>query len=206
MYGAGFRAASQHSQCLYPIFTHVPGLKVAIPSSPYEAKGLLIQAIRDDDPVIFFEHKAMYDVEEEVPDESYTIPFGEANLTREGDDLTIVAFGRMVQFANQAADALETDGISCTVIDPRTTSPLDTETILDSVRETGRLLVVDEAHPRCNLATDIAALAAQEVFADLKAPVRMVTGPHAPVPFSAALEDLYIPSPAKIEAAARAVM
>src|SRR5271155_1329817 len=125
MYGAGFRAASQHSQCLYPIFTHIPGLKVAIPSSPYEAKGLLIQAIRDDDPVIFFEHKAMYDDVEEVPDEPYTIPFGEANLTREGKHVTIVAFGRMVQMANQAADALAKEKITCTVIDPRTTSPLD---------------------------------------------------------------------------------
>ncbi len=104
MYGAGFRAASQHSQCLYPIFTHIPGLKVAIPSSPYEAKGLLIEAIRDDDPVVFFEHKTLYDQTEDVPDEAYTIPFGEANLTREGADVTIVAFGRMVQFANQAAD------------------------------------------------------------------------------------------------------
>src|ERR687890_1109699 len=122
MYGAGFRAASQHSQCLYPIFTHIPGLKVVLPSSPYEAKGLLIQAIRDDDPVIFFEHKAMYDIEGEVPDEPYAIPFGEANVTREGDDVTIVAFGRMVGFANQAADSLKKKGISCTVVDPRTTS------------------------------------------------------------------------------------
>src|SRR6187200_1825993 len=121
MYGAGFRAASQHSQCLYPLFTHIPGLKVVVPSNPYEAKGLLTQAIRDDDPVIFFEHKAMYDEEEEVPDEPYTIPFGEANLTREGEDVTIVAFGRMVGFSNQVADKLEKDGISCTVVDPRTT-------------------------------------------------------------------------------------
>ena len=107
MYGAGFRAASQHSQCLYPIFTHIPGLKVVLPSNAYEAKGLLIQAIRDDDPVIFFEHKAMYDMEMEVPDEPYAIPFGEANVTREGDDVTIVAFGRMVNFANEAADNLK---------------------------------------------------------------------------------------------------
>jgi pyruvate/2-oxoglutarate/acetoin dehydrogenase E1 component len=206
MYGAGFRAASQHSQCLYPIFTHIPGLKVALPSSPYEAKGLLIQAIRDDDPVIFFEHKAMYDDEEEVPDEPYTIPFGEANLTREGADVTVVAFGRMVQFANQVADKLERDGIGVTVVDPRTTSPLDTETILECVEETGRLVVVDEAHPRCNMATDVAALAAQKAFKALKAPIELVTAPHAPVPFAAELEDLYIPSPEKIEAAVRRVM
>ena len=205
MYGAGFRAASQHSQCLYPLFTHVPGLKVVTPSSPYEAKGLLIQAIRDDDPVIFFEHKVLYDDEEEVPDEPYTIPFGEANLTREGDDVTIVAIGRMVNFANEAADALEKEGISCTVVDPRTTSPLDTDTILECIEETGRLVVVDEAHPRCNMATDIAALAAQEAFGSLKAPVKMVTAPHTPVPFAPELEDAYIPTAADIQAAVKEV-
>ncbi|MEE8246206.1 MAG: alpha-ketoacid dehydrogenase subunit beta [Alphaproteobacteria bacterium] len=206
MYGAGFRAASQHSQCLYPVFTHIPGLKVVIPSSAYEAKGLLIQAIRDDDPVIFFEHKLLYDDEEEVPDEAYTIPFGEANLTREGGDVTVVAIGRMVGLANQAADGLEGEGVGCTVIDPRTTSPLDRDTILESVEETGRLVVVDEASPRCNLATDIAALVSQHAFDALKAPVRMVTPPHTPVPFAAELEDLYIPSPENIAEAVREVM
>jgi pyruvate dehydrogenase E1 component beta subunit len=205
-FGAGLRAASQHSQSLYAIFTHIPGLKVAVPSSPYEAKGLMIQAIRDDDPVIFFEHKMMYDDMEEVPDEAYTIPFGEANLTREGDDLTIVAIGRMVKLANEVADTLEKDGVSCTVLDPRTTSPLDTETILECVEETGRLVVVDEAYPRCNMATDIAALVSQHAFAALKAPIQMVTPPHTPVPFSPTLEDAYIPSPAKIEAAVRQAM
>jgi len=206
MYGAGFRAASQHSQCLYPIFTHIPGLKVVLPSSPYEAKGLMIQAIRDDDPVIFFEHKVMYDDTGDVPDESYTIPFGEANLTREGDDVTIVAFGRMVNFANQAADEMKRDGIAATVIDPRTTSPLDTETILDSVAETGRLVVVDEAHPRCSMAADISRLVAEEAFDALKAPIKTVTPPHSPVPFSPALEDLYVPNPARIREAVKAVM
>jgi pyruvate dehydrogenase E1 component beta subunit len=201
MYGAGFRAASQHSQCLYPIFTHIPGLKVALPSNAYEAKGLLIQAIRDDDPVIFFEHKAMYDMEMEVPDEAYAIPFGEANVTREGDDVTIVAFGRMVNFANEAADNLAKKGVSCTVVDPRTTSPLDTDTILETVEETGRLVVVDEAHPRCSMASDIAGLVAEHAFGALKAPIKLVTAPHVPVPFSPALEDIYIPSVAKIEAA-----
>jgi len=206
MYGAGLRAASQHSQCLYPLFTHIPGLKVVIPSSPYEAKGLLIQAIRDDDPVIVFENKMMYDLEEEVPDEPYTIPFGEANLTREGDDVTIVAIGRMVPIANQAADRLAKQGISCTVLDPRTTSPLDVDTILECVEETGRLVIVDEASPRCNLATDISALVAQEAFDALRAPIRMVCPPHVPVPFAANLEDLYVPSVEKVEAAVRLVM
>jgi len=206
MYGAGFRAASQHSQCLYPLFTHIPGLKVVLPSNPYDAKGLLIQAIRDDDPVIFFEHKMLYDDIGEVPDEPYAIRFGEANLTREGTDVTIVAFGRMVKFANETADALERKGISCTVIDPRTTSPLDVDSIIESVEETGRLVVVDEASPRCNMATDISALVAEHAFGALKAPIKMVTPPHVPVPFSPALEDAYIPGVARISEAVRAVM
>lgn len=201
LFGAGTRAASQHSQCLYPIFTHIPGLKVVIPSSPYEAKGLMIQSIRDDDPVIFFEHKAMYDDMEEVPDEPYAIPFGKAKVVREGSDITIVAIGRMVAFAIQAANALQKKGINCTVIDPRTVSPLDFDAILASVRRTGRLVVVDESNPRCNIATDIAAQAAQQAFGELKAPIKMVTPPHTPVPFAPELEDLYIPSAAKIEAA-----
>ncbi len=206
MYGAGFRAASQHSQCLYPIFTHIPGLKVAIPSSPYEAKGLMIQAIRDDDPVIFFEHKVMYDDEEEVPDEPYVIPFGEANFLREGEDVTIVALGRMVKFAVQASDSLAKEGVDCTVLDPRTTSPLDLVSILESVRETGRLVVIDEASPRCNMATDISAQVAEQAFDALKAPIRMVSPPHVPVPFSPSLEDEFLPSPEKIAAAVRSVM
>ncbi len=206
MYGAGFRAASQHSQCLYPIFTHIPGLKVVLPSNAYEAKGLLTQSIRDDDPVIFFEHKAMYDEAVEVPDDAYTIPFGEANVTREGDDVTIITMGRMVNFCNQVADKLAKEKMGCTVVDLRTTSPLDTETVLETASETGRVVVVDESHPRCNMAADISALICQEAFGDLKAPIKMVTGYHCPVPFSPALEDIYIPGPPKIEAAVRAVM
>ena len=205
MFGAGFRAASQHSQCLYPVLTHMPGLKVVIPSSPYEAKGLLTQSIRDDDPVVFFEHKMMYDDEEEVPDEPYTIPFGEANLTREGDDVTIVAIGRMVQLANQVADKLEKEGISCTVCDPRTTSPMDSDTILECAEETGRVVVVDEASPRCNVGTDVSALITENAFGAMKAPIKIVSPPHTPVPFSPELEDLYIPGADKIEAAVRAV-
>ncbi|HMM74781.1 MAG TPA: alpha-ketoacid dehydrogenase subunit beta [Gammaproteobacteria bacterium] len=206
MIGAGFRAAAQHSQCLYPVFTHIPGLKVVIPSSPYEAKGLLIQAIRDDDPVIFCEHKALYAMEGEVPEESYTIPFGEANVVREGGDVTIVALARMVGFAEKAAAALAKDGVQCEIIDPRTTSPFDEDTILESVENTGRLVVVDEASPRCGMAADIAALVANKGYAALEAPIELVTPPHTPVPFSGVLEDLYIPSPARIEAAVRKVM
>jgi len=201
MYGAGFRAAAQHSQCLYNMFTHIPGLKVVVPSNPYDAKGLLIQSIRDNDPVIFLEHKVLYTMEGEVPEESYTVPFGEANVAREGDDVTIVAFGRMVNQALVAAAALQKRGIRCEVIDPRTTSPLDEDTILESVEKTGRLVVVDESTPRCSMASDIAGLVAQKAFGALKAPIEQVTAPHVPVPFSDALEDLYVPSPAAIEAA-----
>ena len=190
---------------LIGFFTHLPGLKVVLPSSPYEAKGLLIQSIRDNDPVIFCEHKAMYDVTGDVPEESYTIPFGEANVVRDGDDVTIVALGRMVSFAQQAADQLESSGVSAEVIDPRTVSPLDLDTILESVENTGRLVVVDEASPRCNLATDISAQVVSEAFGDLKAPIKMVSPPHVPVPFAGPLEDLYIPSVQDIVNAAKTV-
>ncbi len=203
MWGAGLRAAAQHSQSLLPVFTHIPGLKVAVPSTPYDAKGLMIAAIRDDDPVIFAEHKMLYDVSGEVPEDSYAIPFGEANIVRDGGDVTIVAFGRMVSRALEAADELAQSGIECEVIDPRTTSPLDTDTILESVENTGRLVVVDESTPRCSLASDIAGLVAQEAFGSLRAPVQMVTAPHTPVPFSDALEDLYIPDAGRIVGAAK---
>ncbi|MCF3124838.1 alpha-ketoacid dehydrogenase subunit beta [Streptomyces arenae] len=206
MYGAGLRAAAQHSQALYPVFTSVPGLKVVLPSSPYEAKGLLIQAIRDDDPVIFCEHKAMYDVVGEVPAESYTIPFGEADVVREGRDATVVALGRMVSVACEAADELAGSGVRCEVIDPRTTSPLDAETILESVEHTGRLVVVDEAGPRCGMAADISALVAREAFGALQAPIGTVTAPHTPVPFSPPLEDLYMPDAGRVAAAVKAAV
>jgi pyruvate dehydrogenase E1 component beta subunit len=203
MFGAGIRAASQHSQALYPIFTHIPGLKVVVPSTPYDAKGLLIQAIRDDDPVIFLEHKVLYTIEGEVPEEAYAIPFGEAEIVREGSDVTVVALGRMVHLASQAAEALAADGIECEIIDPRTTSPLDEETILESVENTGRLVVVDEANPRCGFAADIISLVSREAFGDLKAAPRMVTPPHTPVPFSPVLEDAYVPTPDSIAEAIR---
>ena len=205
MVGAGFRAAAQHSQMLTPIFTHIPGLKVVLPSSPYDAKGLLIQAIRDNDPVIFCEHKALYGLEGEVPEESYAIPFAEANVLRDGDDVTLVALGAMVHKAAEAAERLAGEGIQCELIDLRTTSPMDEDTILESVEKTGRLVVVDESTPRCSIAADVAALVAQEAFADLKAGVRMVTAPHTPVPFTPSLEDAYIPSPERIIEAVKLV-
>ena len=205
MWGAGLRAAAQHSQSLLPVFTHVPGLKVAAPSNPYDAKGLLIQAIRDDDPVIFAEHKLLYDVAGEVPEESYAIPFGEANIVRDGGDVTIVAFGRMVTMATEAAEELAASGIEAEVIDPRTTSPLDTDTILESVENTGRLVVVDESNPRCSLASDVAGLVVQEAFGALRAPIQQVTGPHTPVPFADSLEDLFMPDAQRVVNAAKAV-
>ena len=206
MFGGGTRAASQHSQCLYPIFTHVPGLKVVIPSCPYDAKGLLIQSIRDNDPVIFLEHKNMYDVTEEVPDDSYTIPFGEANFTREGKDITFIGMGATVSLCNTVADNLKKEGISATVLDLRTLSPLDEDSILESAEETGRIVIVDESSPRCNIATDISALICEKSFSYLKGPIKMVAPPHTPVPFSPKLEDLYLPSESDVIKAAKELL
>jgi pyruvate dehydrogenase E1 component beta subunit len=203
--GAGYRAAAHHSQSLHSVFTHIPGLKCVVPSTPYDAKGLLIQAIRDDDPVIFFEHKMLYDMQGEVPEETYVIPFGEANIVREGGDVTIVTLGRMLHLANEAAEALAAEGTECEIIDLRTTSPLDEETVIESVENTGRLVVVDEATPRCSVAADIAALALERCFDALKAPVRTVTAPHTPVPFSDVLEDLWVPDAGRITSVLREV-
>lgn len=202
-YGAGRNAAAQHSQSVHQLLTGMPGLKVVMPSTPAEAKGLLTQAIRDDDPVIFLEHKALYPMTGDVPDEDYTIPFGHARLTRAGNDVTLVSFGLLLGYCEQVADKLAAEGIGCDVIDLRTTSPLDEEAILDSVEVTGRLVVVDEAPPRCNLATDIGFLVASKAHSALKAPPQAVTPPHTPVPFARELESAYLPSPEKIEAAVR---
>ncbi len=202
-YGAGFGAAAQHSQALYPMFAHIPGIKVALPSNAYDAKGLLTAAMRDEDPVIFFEHKALYDAACEVPDESYVLPFGEAAVVREGKDCCIVAFGHMVQLAQQAAVILAREGIETTIIDPRTIAPLDTATIVDAIAACGRLVVVDEASPVCGMASEIAALAATECPRALKAPVQKVTPPAVPIPFSPALEAAYLPTAKAIAAAVR---
>ena len=204
--GAGFRAGAEHSQTLYSLYAHIPGLKVVAPATAYDAKGLLIAAIRDPDPVIFMEHKRLYMRTSEVPEEPYVIPLGQARIARAGADVTIVGVQKMVHTALDAAELLATDGIDCEVIDPRTYSPLDTETILRSVRKTGRLVVVDESYPRCSLATDIAALAAEHAFDSLRAPIRKVTAPHSPVPFSPPLEDLYIPSVERVVDACRSVV
>jgi len=204
--GAGMNMGAQHSQTIYGLLTAIPGLKIVVPSNAYDAKGLMIQAIRDDDPVVFFEHKALYPRKSEVPEEPYTIAFGEANLLREGDDATVVALGRMVPFAEKALDALAKEGVKCDLVDPRTTSPLDEETILESVQNSGRLVLVDESPPRCSVAADIAALVVSRGFSSLKAPVMLVTAPHTPIPFSPALERAWVPGPQKIEAAIRRVL
>jgi pyruvate/2-oxoglutarate/acetoin dehydrogenase E1 component len=203
IYGAGMNAAAQHSQAVYSMLTAIPGLKVVMPVTPADAKGLLTSAIRGDDPVMFFEHKAMYAEKGEVPDGEYMLPFGHARMVREGRDATIVTCGQLVNFAASAADKLAKEGISCDVIDLRTTSPLDEEAILDSVELTGHLIIADESPPRCGLASDIAGLVASKAFAALRAPIEMVTAPHSPVPFARELERAYVPSAGTIEAAVR---
>lgn len=202
-YGAGRNAAAQHSQSAHQMLTGMPGLKVVMPSTAADAKGLLAQAIRDDDPVIFLEHKALYATSGDVPDGEHLVPFGHARLTRAGTDVTIVSFGLLLGYCEQAADLLAAEGIGCDVIDLRSTSPIDEEAILDSVEVTGRLVVVDEAPPRCNLATDIISMVCAKAFVALKAPPIAVTPPHTPVPFARELEEAYLPSPEKIAAAVR---
>ncbi|MBP2276993.1 MULTISPECIES: alpha-ketoacid dehydrogenase subunit beta [Sphingomonas] len=206
-YGAGYNAAAQHSQSVHQILTGMPGLKVVMPSTPADVKGLLRTAIRDDDPVIFLEHKALYAMSGEVPDDrDFMIPFGHARLTRAGGDVTLVSSGLLLGLCEAVADTLAAQGIGCDVIDLRTTSPLDEETILDSVETTGRFVVVDEAPPRCGLGADLCALVAEKAFSSLKAPPQQVTPPHTPIPFARELESAYLPSVEKIEAAVRRVL
>jgi acetoin:2,6-dichlorophenolindophenol oxidoreductase subunit beta len=204
--GAGVSAAGQHSGCHYSVFAHMPGIKCIVPSTPADAKGLLLSAIRDDDLVMFFENKVLYGTKGDVPEGDEGIPLGVADIKREGDDVTIVAISRMVQQALAAADTLAAEGIEAEVIDPRTLSPLDEETILSSVAKTHRLLVVDEDNPRCSAATDIAAMVADKGFDTLDAPIKRVTAPHTPVPFSPPLEQFYVPSPDRIVDAVREIV
>lgn len=204
--GAGFRAAAEHSQTLYSIYAHIPGLKVVAPSNAADAKGLLLTAIRDDDPVVFLEHKRLYMRSCPVRRAADGIAFGVAEIRRQGSDITIVGVQRMVDFALEAANTLSHEGIEAEVIDPRTYSPLDESAILESVEKTGYLLVVDESYPRCSLATDIAALVADRGFSSLKGPVRRCTPPHTPVPFSPPMEDYYLPSPTRIADEARRLL
>jgi pyruvate dehydrogenase E1 component beta subunit len=203
MIGAGFRAAGQHSGSHYSVFTHMPGLKTVVPSTPADAKGLLAAAIRDDDPVIFFEHKLLYGVSGEVPEGEHVVPLGKADIKRQGRHATLVAIGRMVHLALEAAEELAGEGYEVEVVDPRTLSPLDEDTILSSVKKTKRVVVVDEDNPRCSMATDLVALVTNNVFDHLDGPPQMVTAPHTPVPFAPVMEDFYIPSVERIVAAVK---
>lgn len=196
--GGGISFAAQHSQCHYSIFAHVPGLKVVVPSTPYDAKGLLKTAIRDEDPVMFFEHKALYPIRGPVPEEEYLIPFGKADIKRAGDDVTIVATAMMAHRALEAAKRLEADGIEAEIIDPRTIVPLDKKAILESVEKTGRLVVVDEDNERCGFAAEIAAIVANEGFDYLDAPIKRVTTPNVPIPFAPGLERYVLPDENKV--------
>ena len=200
--GAGLGAAGQHSDTLYSLFTHIPGLKVVVPSSPYDAKGLLTAAVADNNPVLFFEHMGLYGMKEEVPESSYEIPLGDAKIVRDGTDITVIATSMMVNKALDAADQLRERNISIEVIDPRTLSPIDNNKICRSARKTGRVIIVDESPPRCSIAADIAAMVSESTFDSLKAPVKRVTSPHSPVPLSPPLEEAYIPSVQRIIAAA----
>jgi pyruvate/2-oxoglutarate/acetoin dehydrogenase E1 component len=201
--GATRRSAAQHSQSLHATVSHIPGLKVALPSTPYDAKGLMKTAIRDDNPVVIFEDKMMYTVKGAVPDDDYTIPFGEADVKREGEDITLVATSSMVYVALAAADQLAQDGISAEVIDPRTTVPLDRESIVRSAIKTGRAIVVDEGYQSYGVTAEIASVIADGAFYHLDAPVKRMGAMDVPIPFSPALEDLTVPTAEKVAALAR---
>lgn len=204
--GAGSGAAAHHSQFWVPLFTHIPGLKTVAPATPYDMKGLMVAAIRDDDPVVVFEHKALFGMKGSVPEESYTIPLGKADIKRSGKDVSIISFSKPVHDALEAADRLARLGIDAEVVDLRTLSPLDEEAILSSLEKTGRVVLVDESNPRCSIAADIAALIAEKALYLLKAPVKMVTARHTPVPYSPVLEQYYAPSAERIVEQVKALM
>jgi pyruvate dehydrogenase E1 component beta subunit len=204
--GAGIGAAAQQSQCLEAWFMHVPGLKVVMPSTPYDAKGLLISAIRDDNPVVFLEHKILYAREGEVPAGEYAIPLGKADIKREGKDVTVIATAQAVHVALAAAESLAGDGISVEVLDPRTLSPLDEETILGSVRKTHRVVIVHEAVKFAGPGAEIAALIAEKAFDRLDAPIIRIGAAFVPVPFSPVLEKEFLPSEEKVIKAIKTVV
>jgi acetoin:2,6-dichlorophenolindophenol oxidoreductase subunit beta len=204
--GATRRSAAQHSQSLHAWVAHVPGLKVAIPSTPYDAKGLLKSAIRDDNPVVFFEDKMMFATKGPVPEEEYTVPLGVADVKREGEDLTIAATSSMVYVALEAAELLEQEGVSAEVVDPRTLVPLDRETLVASVVKTGRALVVDEGHTSYGVSAELAAVLADEAFWHLDAPVKRLAAMDVPIPFSPVLEDETVPTPERVVEVAKALV
>jgi pyruvate dehydrogenase E1 component beta subunit len=203
--GATRRSAAQHSQSLQAWFAHIPGLKVVMPSTPYDAKGLMKSAIRDDNPVVFYEDKMMFRYKGPVPAEEYTIPLGVADIKRPGDDITIVATSSMVQVALGAAKMLEEADISAEVVDPRTLWPLDEKTIIESVKKTSRAIVVDEGYQRYGVTSEIAAVIAEGAFHYLDGPVKRIGAMHVPIPFSPSLEDATVPSEQQVFDAARAL-
>jgi pyruvate/2-oxoglutarate/acetoin dehydrogenase E1 component len=204
--GAGNSLAGQHSQSLEALYAHIPGLKVVMPSTPRDAKGLLKSAIRDDDPVVFIEHKLLYMTDGEVPEGEELIPLGVADVKRAGTDVTLVSWSHMVLKSLQAAEQLASEGISVEVVDLRTLSPMDTTTVLESVRKTGRLVVAHEAVRRGGLGGEVAAVVAEHAFDALRAPVVRVAGLNTTIPFSLALERAAVPQVADIVAGVRAVM
>ncbi|WP_377191446.1 alpha-ketoacid dehydrogenase subunit beta [Ruegeria meonggei] len=204
--GATRRSAAQHSQSLHALVAHIPGLKVALPSSAYEAKGLLKTAIRDNNPVVIFEDKLMYNDKAPVPEEEFLIPFGEANVKRSGTDITLIGTSSMVQVCENAADILSSEGISAEVIDPRTIVPLDEETLLTSARKTSRVIVVDEGHQSYGVTGEIASRINEKAFYHLDAPVLRMGAMDVPVPFSPALEDITVPTPEGVAESARKLM
>jgi acetoin:2,6-dichlorophenolindophenol oxidoreductase subunit beta len=204
--GAGMSAAAQHSQSLEAWLAHIPGLKVAMPASPHDAKGLIVGAIRDDNPTIVVLNKKMLGMKDPVPEELYSIPFGVANVVREGSDVTIVAIGRMVVEAQKAAEKLAADGISVELIDPRTVQPLDTDTIVQSVKKTNRVLVVHEAVEFGGIGAEISSQVQEQAFDWLDAPVARLAAPFAPVPYAPVLENAYVPDAPRIEAAVRRLL
>jgi pyruvate dehydrogenase E1 component beta subunit len=204
IYGARGGGAATHSECLYGLYAHMPGMKIVAPSNPYDAKGLLTTAINDPNPVVFFEHVQLTNMEGDVPEDKYSIPFGVANLVREGTDVTVVAVGKMVNEAAKAADQLK-GKVSVEVIDPRTIVPLDEEAILRSVAKTSRLVVVDEDYERCGFSAEVAAVVAEKGFHNLKAPVARVANPNVPLPFNRNLEKHVLPDVDKIIRAIRNV-
>ena len=204
--GGGRGAAAHHSQSLHALFMHIPGLKIAVPSTPYDAKGLLNTAIKDDNPVLFFEDKMLYNTKGPVPEEYYTVPFGQAEIRRQGKDLTIVATFRMVQKALNAAEELQKDGIDIEVIDPRTLCPLDKKTIIESTKRTGRLITVDEGNKSNGFGSEISAIISEEAIDYLQAPILRVAAPMTPVPYGPTLEKFYIPDEGNIKEAVKRVM
>lgn len=198
MHGAGASAAAQHSGSYYGIFGSIPGVKVVVPATPYDAKGLLLAAIEEDNLVVYSEDKTLYGQKGEVPEEYYTIPIGKADIKREGEDLTIVTIGKMLFVALEVAEKLEEDGVSVEVIDLRTVAPWDQETVIESVKKTNRLIVIDEANPHNNTATDIASIVGDKAFDYLDGPIKTVCAPNVPVPFASNLEQLYIPDAGKV--------